>query len=240
MWYDFVMLKELNSDFWAKYFKVYDVLNIIIPYQELLDTVIEELSVNDKDLVLDAGCGTGNLIVKLENKNIKVIGIDFSEEALEICKQKIKNAELKFHNLTEPLPFPDNYFDKIVCNNVLYAMVRTQRVSVLQELRRVLKKGGKLCIVNPERSEPLNIFKEHFSKSVNQNGLLKTFLEILRNINHLYRLSLYNQEIIRHSDNLFLSFEEKKELSKKSQFNIIKTMQVYANESLLFILEKSK
>ena len=35
----------LDSKFWTKYFKVYDVLNLLIPYQELLETICNELDI---------------------------------------------------------------------------------------------------------------------------------------------------------------------------------------------------
>jgi len=35
----------LDSKFWRNYFKVYDVLNLLIPYQELLETICEKLDI---------------------------------------------------------------------------------------------------------------------------------------------------------------------------------------------------
>jgi len=42
------MAKKIDHDFWEKYFKVYDVLNYVIPYQELLDTIVEKLEIKDE------------------------------------------------------------------------------------------------------------------------------------------------------------------------------------------------
>ena len=41
-------IKMLDEKFWAKYFKVYDVLNLCIPYQELMAELEKELDLNSK------------------------------------------------------------------------------------------------------------------------------------------------------------------------------------------------
>jgi len=55
----------LDSKFWKRYFKVYDVLNLLIPYQELLNTICDELDIKPGEKILEAGCGTGNLALKI-------------------------------------------------------------------------------------------------------------------------------------------------------------------------------
>jgi len=49
-----------KDDFWRKYFAVYDVLNELRPYQDLLGSVKDNLKIKKGDLVLDAGAGTGS------------------------------------------------------------------------------------------------------------------------------------------------------------------------------------
>ncbi|MCX6706149.1 MAG: hypothetical protein NTV24_03560 [Candidatus Woesebacteria bacterium] len=56
----------LDANFWKKYFKTYDILNIVIPYRELIEKFIKELAISRGDLVLDAGAGTGNLAIKFK------------------------------------------------------------------------------------------------------------------------------------------------------------------------------
>jgi len=64
----------LDQKFWAKYFKVYDILNIVIPYQELLSELERELDLNNDDVVLDVGSGTGNLMFRIKGRCKKIIG----------------------------------------------------------------------------------------------------------------------------------------------------------------------
>ena len=60
----------LNEKFWEKYFKVYDVLNLCISYQEMQKTIIKELEIQSEDLVLDAGAGTCNLSKEMQKRRI--------------------------------------------------------------------------------------------------------------------------------------------------------------------------
>ena len=43
----------LDSKFWKRYFKVYDVLNLLIPYQELLETICDELDIKPGEKILE-------------------------------------------------------------------------------------------------------------------------------------------------------------------------------------------
>src|SRR5689334_18246931 len=66
--------------------------------------------------ILDAGCGTGALMKELRVYG-EVYGMDFSEQAIDFCKEREEN------NLTlgsiEKIPFPDNYFDVVLSLDIL-------------------------------------------------------------------------------------------------------------------------
>lgn len=54
----------LDTNFWKKYFRDYDVLNVLIPYQELKNEIIKNLEIKNGDKVLDLGSGTGNIAIE--------------------------------------------------------------------------------------------------------------------------------------------------------------------------------
>lgn len=97
-------------------------------------------------LVLDVGIGTG-LNIPFYNSEIieKVIGIDPSEELLDLAKN-LSNAcpahvELEIGS-AELIAYPDNYFDTVL---VTYTMCTIPNIHIaIQEMRRVLKPDGKL------------------------------------------------------------------------------------------------
>jgi len=98
-------------------------------------------------IVLEAGCGDGFFIPNLLKKNPKkVIGIDISRHLINIAKEEItaKNVEFYQMDLRKKLNFRDNFFDVIVSYNVLQEIKDIS--TPLKEMRRVLKKNGKLII----------------------------------------------------------------------------------------------
>ncbi|MEK7664836.1 MAG: class I SAM-dependent methyltransferase [Patescibacteria group bacterium] len=78
----------LDQKFWEEYFKVYDVLNIVVPYQELMTALENEFDLSHDDIVLDVGSGTGNLMIKINGKCKRAIGLDFSEAGINIKNGK--------------------------------------------------------------------------------------------------------------------------------------------------------
>src|SRR3989344_8882770 len=127
-------MKKLDEKFWERYFGVYDILNIVIPYQELMAELEKELDLKQEDVVLDVGSGTGNLMIRIKNKCKKAIGLDFSGAGIKIHKNKDLLAEVILCDITQKFPFPDNYFSKIVSSNTIYTLNREQQRNALSEI----------------------------------------------------------------------------------------------------------
>jgi len=235
-------MKKLDSNFWKKYFKVYDLLNRVIPYSQLMDEVIKELNIKEGDLILDAGSGTGNLAVKLKGLGAKVIGLDTEEEAINIHKNKDSRAEVFLHDLSNPLPFNDNYFDKIVSVNTLYLLPREERRRIINEFFRCLKTGGKVVLSNPRAgASPIKIFVNHIQCSYRQKGFIYTLREIIGLIKPIFQLLHYNSIIKSNSNKSFSKFfeyDEQKLLLGEKFINIPDTRLVYAKQGILDSAEK--
>lgn len=229
----------LDRKFWAKYFEVYDVLNELIPYQELMQDIVDALEVKKGDLILDAGSGTGNVSMRLEKLGAHVVALDFSEEGQKVHKKKKpKQTEFVLADLTEDFSFPNNYFDKIVSNNVLYTLPKEKREDVFHEFYRILKPGGKVVISNPSINfKPITIYFDHIKKDIKKNGLFKTIHKIFKFIYSTGRMFLYNYKI-KKEDKVglydFFTIEEKKKIFKKVGFTkISESVLVYSNQGIL-------
>lgn len=103
---------------------------------------------NLKGNVLDAGCGEGSITLWFAkyNKDINFYGVDFSRIGIEMAKSRagnLANATFIIANLKNP-PFPDGFFDLIYMQSVIEHLVDYPKV--LRELKRVLKKGGRMLI----------------------------------------------------------------------------------------------
>lgn len=107
--------------------------------------IIKTLNLNKNKKVLDAGCGTGILLNQLFYiYGIKGYGIDISSAAINAGeKLSHKNIILKTEKL-ENLPFKNNFFDFVLSFDVLEHI--ENKKSVLKEIKRVLKPGGKILL----------------------------------------------------------------------------------------------
>lgn len=106
---------------------------------------IEFLKNRVGERVIDIGCGTGEIdILIAKNTNLNIIGCDVSENALNIARRNIREAELsgrigiEIGNVYD-LKYPDSYFDIILSFGYVAAATYS---GALKEVARVLKPGG--------------------------------------------------------------------------------------------------
>lgn len=101
---------------------------------EGINKKIAEIFTNNKDVVLDLGCG---------NKP----GYHKPIKGKIICFDKFKNKITHVAGDADQLPFRADSFDKIISVNSFYYF--KSPFSVAKDLRRILKKGGKIVLVLP-------------------------------------------------------------------------------------------
>jgi SAM-dependent methyltransferase len=108
------------------------------------------------DRVLDVGCGRGEIVFQTAAHGADAVGIDFSEAALAIAAETRNRHEPDIQSRTrfvsgnaEALPFDDKTFDKIFLLDVVEHLSKDELLSVLKEVRRVLKDAGLLVIHTP-------------------------------------------------------------------------------------------
>lgn len=94
--------------------------------------------------VLDLGCSQGLLARPLQEKHVRVTGVD-AGEGRHLAEEL---AEYHQHDLEEPLELPlERRFDYVVCADVIEHL--RNRTRLLRSARRYLKPGGKLIISTP-------------------------------------------------------------------------------------------
>jgi demethylmenaquinone methyltransferase / 2-methoxy-6-polyprenyl-1,4-benzoquinol methylase len=115
-----------------------------------------ETVVRPGDRVLDACCGTGDLAVAAARAGGTVTGLDFSERMLERARRKAPELEWVRGDLLA-LPFGEAAFDAATVGFGVRNVEDLQRA--LRELRRVLRPGGRLGILEITRPRgPLAFF----------------------------------------------------------------------------------
>ncbi|MEO1132089.1 MAG: methyltransferase domain-containing protein, partial [Cyanobacteria bacterium J06639_1] len=108
------------------------------------------VDINPTANVLDVACGTGELERLLLQKypSLHITGVDISDKMLERARQKLKGyANLSFeHTTAASLPFANDSFDAVISANSFHYFSHPEKV--LSEMRRVLKPGGTLTILD--------------------------------------------------------------------------------------------
>jgi demethylmenaquinone methyltransferase/2-methoxy-6-polyprenyl-1,4-benzoquinol methylase len=117
-----------------------------------------ETVVQPGDRVLDACCGTGDLAVAAERDGGIVTGLDFSARMLERASRKSDTVTWVEGDVLA-LPFADGAFDAATVGFGVRNVADLE--AALAELRRVLRPGGRLAIL--EITQPRGILRPFFS-----------------------------------------------------------------------------
>src|SRR5712692_9163919 len=101
--------------------------------------------------ILDVGCGAGRHSVLLGKQGFQVVALDISETALKTLESRLKTASIANvtvvkHEMWE-LPFIDDYFDGVICTNVLHHGKHVQIKQATKEVHRVMKEGASAFVV---------------------------------------------------------------------------------------------
>jgi demethylmenaquinone methyltransferase/2-methoxy-6-polyprenyl-1,4-benzoquinol methylase len=114
--------------------------------------ITAESVVTPGDAVLDACCGTGDLGIAAARAGGKVTGLDFSERMLERARRKAPEIEWVSGDMLS-LPFADASFDAATVGFGVRNVDDLEHG--LRELRRVLKPGGRIGILEITRPRGL-------------------------------------------------------------------------------------
>ena len=100
--------------------------------------------------LLDIGCNVGELLGYCREvyPSIQLSGVEVNQLALEKARQNLPDAQLHFAG-AQSLPFPDASFDCVTCIEVLEHIPGNLRKQCLAEIRRVLRRGGRLVLRVP-------------------------------------------------------------------------------------------
>ncbi len=99
--------------------------------------------------LLDAGCGSGKYAIPLMMRGFDVVAFDVSKMGLKMaqtgCAKRNLDIDLLAANVYQ-IPFKNDSFDIVWCYGVLQHLFYKEREDAINELRRVLKEEGLMCI----------------------------------------------------------------------------------------------
>ena len=119
------------------------------------NAALRKLRAREGEMILEIGFGTGHGILVLARAvghSGRVHGIDIAEGMLAITRSRLREAGLMERaDLTcgdaSSLPYPAAFFDAVFMSFTLELFATPEIQTVLQQCRRVLKSGGRLCVV---------------------------------------------------------------------------------------------
>ena len=124
--------------------------NAEIFYQKTSDI----FNYNKKHVVLDIGCGAGDLANKISSKVSEIYCLDTSQESINICKNKISKREnvkiLKLNNNYTNLSFLENTkFSIIIANSVVqYYRSQVEIIDLVKSVKKIATKDAQFLISN--------------------------------------------------------------------------------------------
>ncbi len=145
-------MADLAKVDWDTYAADYDVLRLLKPYDDML-RLVAGFVCGVSGLVVDVGCGTGNLSSLLDSTkpDRHIVAFDRSKEMLAIARRKCPRVAFYEGDLDEPLVLKDATCDAIVSTNVLYTLA--DPAASMREFARVLKPGARLVVTTPKSGQ---------------------------------------------------------------------------------------
>ncbi len=100
--------------------------------------------------VLDIGCGDAYLIAQIQKFCTEVRGVDSEAQAVALANEILKEHPhcRVVQGDCYHLPFDDNYFDMVLCTDVIEHLTDPQ--ACVREIRRVLNDKGTLVMTTPK------------------------------------------------------------------------------------------
>jgi len=149
---------------------IYDIFALLME-SKARRKALEMMNLQDGEKVLEVAIGTGLNLMEIvkRNPNGWVEGVDISPKILEKAIQrllKLGSRNFKLHLCDcRNLPFENNSFDIVISQYLLDILPVEDFIPVLQEVKRVLRNGGRLILVNMTKGERrINKFYEEIYK----------------------------------------------------------------------------
>jgi len=144
--------------------------NELAHFEQIIENNISTLLVASQPTrILDVGCGYGRIIKRLSDvfknyNNIKIYGIDISENSINHCKQVLPKHSFSLDSI-EHTRYENSFFDTIIMSyNLLGNLIDSEsRIQAIEEIRRIIKPRGRL-LFSVYSEESLNAQKEAYSK----------------------------------------------------------------------------
>lgn len=132
---------------------LYDPFSRVIGAGRVHNQLLDRADLQPGQQIVEIGCGTGNLLLALARRrfDVQMTGIDPDPAALRRARRKADRAKLQIRfdrAYAGELPFADTSVDRILSAFMLHHLDEEERGRATAEIRRVLRPGGQLHVVD--------------------------------------------------------------------------------------------
>jgi demethylmenaquinone methyltransferase/2-methoxy-6-polyprenyl-1,4-benzoquinol methylase len=149
--------------------RVYDLMNSVMTagmHHRWRERAVDLAAVGPGDRALDVATGTGDMAVALRRRGADVVGLDFSEQMLELAREKAPDVRFEAGNALA-LPYGDAEFDAVTVG--FGARNFSDLRAGLREMVRVTRPGGRVVVLeitSPQRPPLSWFFRLWFDRAV--------------------------------------------------------------------------
>lgn len=139
---------------WARFYDPLIWLKLLGQTHKLRALPLDLADIRPGERVLDVGCGTGDVTLAAARRvgpGGAVYGIDAAPEMIDVARSKARRRGLPVEFMVEPveaLSFANGSFDVVVSSLMMHHLPGELRRRALAEVRRVLRPGGRVVIVD--------------------------------------------------------------------------------------------
>lgn len=130
--------------------------------------------------ILEVAPGPGFLAIEFAKAGHKVTALEISKTFVEIAEANAKTAKVSVdvrQGNASAMPFEENLFDFIIC--VAAFKNFSEPVEAIHEMHRVLKPGGKACIMDLRRDISMERINDHIKNDLHISGLNALFTKLV-------------------------------------------------------------
>lgn len=141
--FSFLKGPQLYDSFYASQYDIINKRSITNKYE--IGEIINKTDATNKSHVLDIGCGTGDDVSEMNDKNINARGLDISPHMISIAKNKYPELTFNVGDATNTMLYSPHAFTHITClNNTIYYI--KNKYMLLKNCYDWLVPGGYLVV----------------------------------------------------------------------------------------------
>jgi len=134
------------------------------------EDILDRLNVRAGDTLLNIGCGRNSMLNCAVRRNLPATGLEFSPEVAAFSQRDAPEAVVVVGTLQE-IPFGSDAFDLVTCLDL--PPLSEAPIRLLREVQRVLKCGGRACLLLPNAHYLKKQFESESQDSHGCNSLAR-------------------------------------------------------------------